>query len=110
MKHHVLDEVPEGEAVGKKLIRANWLNDDRGESTRTLVAMEIAALEGKRDDNRAMTPPLKEARMLVSRAATGSKARRRVFGIHDIRVAFVHAPVEVDFYVRISRGVTSHTM
>ena len=43
---------PESEAVGKKLIRAKWLNDDSGEKARErLVAMQIAAIEGKRDDN-----------------------------------------------------------
>ena len=47
--------------------------------------MEIAAFERKRDDNHVMAPPLKVARMLVSRLATGSKARRRFLGIHDIR-------------------------
>ena len=66
-----------------------------------LVAIEVAAFDEKRDDNHAMTPPLKVARMLVSRAATGSKAQRRVFGIHDIPVAFFHAPVEKDIYIYI---------
>ena len=48
MKHHVFDEVPESESVGKKL------NDDRGEKARErLVAMKIAAFEGQRDDNHA---------------------------------------------------------
>ena len=82
---NVFDEVPESVAVGKKFIRAKWLNDERGEKARVrLVAMDIAAFEGKRDDSPAMTPPLKVARMLTSRAATGSKARRRVLGVHDI--------------------------
>ena len=49
-----------------------------------------------------MTPPLKVARMLISRAATGSKSRRRVLGIHDIQVAFFHAPV-VDGHVALLR-------
>ena len=44
------------------------LNDDSGEKARErLVAMEIAAFEEKRDDNHAMRPPLKVARMLISR-------------------------------------------
>ena len=54
---------------------------------------QIAAFGRKRDDNHASTSALKVARMLISRAATGSRARQRVLGIHDIRVAF-HAPVE----------------
>ena len=29
--HHAFDEGPEGDAVGKKLIRGKWLKDDRGE-------------------------------------------------------------------------------
>ena len=29
--HHVFDEVLEGDAVKTKLIRAKWLNDDRGD-------------------------------------------------------------------------------
>ena len=50
----------ESEAAGKKLIRAKWLNDGRGEKARDRqVAMEIAAFEGKRDDNHVMAPPLK---------------------------------------------------
>ena len=103
MNHHVFDEVPGSEAVGKKLIRARWLNDDRGEKARErLVPMIIAAFEGKRDDHHAMTPPLKVARMLISRVATGSKSRRRVLGIHDIQVAFFHAPV-VDGHVALLR-------
>ena len=102
MNHHVFDEI-RSEAVGKKLIRARWLNDDRGEKARErLVPMEIAAFEEKRDDNHAMTPPLKVARMLISRAATGSTSRRRVLGIHDIQVAFFHAPV-VDGHVALLR-------
>ena len=95
MNHHLFDEVPEGDAVGNKLIRAKL------QARQRLVAMEIAAFEGKRDDKHAMTPPLKVAQMLVSRAETGSKARRRVWGIHDIRVAFFHAPVEDERYVRM---------
>ena len=48
MNRHVFDEVLVSQAVGKKLIRANWLNDDRGEKARErLVATEIAAFEGK---------------------------------------------------------------
>ena len=87
MNHHVFDEVPENEAARKKL-----MSDDRGEKAREReVAMEIAPFEGNRDDNHAMTPPLKVERMLVSRAATGSKARQRVLGVHDIRGAFFHA-------------------
>ena len=102
MNHHVFDEVLKSEAVGKKVIRAKWLNDDRGEIARKLlVAMEIAAFKGKRDDKHATTPPLKVARLLVSRAATGSKARRRVSGIHDIRVAA---------YVCMPRGSASRGM
>ena len=31
MNHHVFDEVLDGDADGKKLIRTKWLNDDRGE-------------------------------------------------------------------------------
>ena len=47
MHHHVFDKVPEGDADGKKLIRAKWLNDDRGEKARErLVAMEISAFDG----------------------------------------------------------------
>ena len=73
--NHLFDEVPESEAVGKKLIRAKWLNDDRDDKARErLVARDIAAFEGKRDDNHAMTPPLKVARMLVSRASTGYRS------------------------------------
>ena len=65
--NHLFDEVPESEAVGQKLIRAKWLNDDRDEKARERrVAMDIAAFEGKRDDNYAMTPPLKVSRILVS--------------------------------------------
>ena len=91
MNHHVFDEVPGSEAVGKKLIRARWLNDDRGEKARErLVTVIIAAFEGKRDDHHAMTPPLIVARMLLSGVATGSKSRRRILGIHDIQVAFFH--------------------
>ena len=60
---------------------------------------------GKRDGNHAMTPPLKVARMLVSRAATGSKSRRRVLGIHDTRVAVFRAPLLEEMYVRMPRGV-----
>ena len=52
-----------------------------------------------------MTPPLKVARTLVSRTATGSKARRGVLGIHDIRLAFFHEPVEEEIYVRMTRKV-----
>ena len=68
--------------------------------------MEIAAFEGNRDDNHAMTPPLKVEQMLVSRAATGPKARQRVLGVHDIRVAFFHAPAEEDVHVRMTSGVS----
>ena len=47
MNHHVFDEIPGSEAVGKKLIRARWLIDDRGEKAReSLVKMEIEAFEG----------------------------------------------------------------
>ena len=68
MNAHFFDEVPESEAAGKKLVRAKWLKDDRaGKAREGLVAMEIAACEGKRDDKHAMTPPLKLVRMLVSR-------------------------------------------
>ena len=82
MNHHFFDEVLESEAVG---IRAKWLNDDRGEKARGRpVVVETLHSKGKRDDNHAMTPSLQVARMLVSRAATGSKSRRRVLGIHDI--------------------------
>ena len=67
MNHHLFDEFPASEAVGKKLILAKWRKYDRGEKARQrLVAMEIAAFEEKRDDIHAMTPPLKVARMLVS--------------------------------------------
>ena len=53
--HHIFDKVPESEAV----MRVKWLNDDRGEKARErLIAMEITALEGERDDSHAMTPPL----------------------------------------------------
>ena len=104
--NHLFDEVPESEAVGQKLIRAKWLNDDRGEKARERrVAMDIAAFEGKRDENHAMTPPLKVARTLFSRATTGPKSGRRVLGVHDIRVAFFHAPVEEEIHVRMPRGV-----
>ena len=41
------DEVPESEAVGKNLIRAKWLNEDRVEKRERLFAMEIAAFEGE---------------------------------------------------------------
>ena len=90
----------------KKLTCAMWLNEDRSEKARErLVAMEIPAFEGKRDDNHAMTPRLKVARTLVSREATGLKARRRVLAIHDIRVAFFHAQMEEEKYVGMPRGV-----
>ena len=40
MNHKIIDEVFEGDAVGKKLIRAKWPNDDRGEKARErLVAV-----------------------------------------------------------------------
>ena len=40
MNHKIFDEVFEGDAVGKKLIRPKWLNDDRGEKARErLVAV-----------------------------------------------------------------------
>ena len=58
-KDHAFDEFPEGDVV-HKLIRAKWVGHDRGEQARErLVAMEIAASEGKRDDNHLMTPPQK---------------------------------------------------
>ena len=34
INHHVFDDVPESAAVREKLIRAKWLNDDRGEKAR----------------------------------------------------------------------------
>ena len=37
MIHKIFDEVLEGDAIGKKLIRAKWLTDDRGEKARELL-------------------------------------------------------------------------
>ena len=76
MNRHFFDEVPESEAVGKRLIRAQWLEP----TTEARRPTDIAAFEEKRDDKHAMTRPLKVERVPVSRAATGSKSRRRVFG------------------------------
>ena len=54
IKLHVFDEVLESEAAGKNLIRAKWLNDDRGANAgERQVAVEIAAFAGKRDGSHA---------------------------------------------------------
>ena len=59
LDHHVLDGVPEADAIGKKIIRAKRTTSER------VVAMQIAALEGKRDDYPAMTPTLTTGTMVM---------------------------------------------
>ena len=66
-----------------------------------LVAMQIAAVDGETRRHSRDYATLQVARMLDSRAETGSKARRRVLGFHDIRVAFFHK----DMFVRMPREV-----
>ena len=105
--HGVFEEVLPEAVVGVRRVRAKWVNDDRGDSCRErLVAMDLVSFTGARDDNHAMTPLLKVARLLLSLAASRPEGGvAHVIGLHDIRVAFFHATIDEQLVVIMLSGV-----
>ncbi len=108
----IWDERPIEECVkrtGKKPITVRWVDTNKGtkeeqEIRSRLVARDVKAKDGNRDDLFASTPPLEGLRMLCSKAVSPSRKRRRdrrKILLMDARKTHLNPLVEGDVYIQL---------
>lgn len=102
----VYEWVREEAAAGKKKIPSKWCFDEKEDFVRSRpVCCEVA--HEKREDTFAATPPLKGIKILIhcntSKPPYGT--RRRRLGRWDVSVAFFHAEIKEELYVRPPAGM-----
>ena len=99
LEFEVCDEVSEEQARGKRIWNSAWLDSQKRpglERSRLVVNPVRGAC--KREDVFAATPPLPAMRFILSRAA--SRGHGRCLGLWDASVAFFHAAIEEEVFVR----------
>ena len=88
-------QLQEARAQSLEIVYGKWLDDTKGKPEdpdavrSTLVATQVNTYV--REDVTQATPPIKASRIIVSQAATKTKAKGQpdcLVGRHDIRVAF----------------------
>ena len=107
--HHVMDEVPEGEAQGRKIETSRWVEDfkpkpDDPKNVRSRCVVHQYRYPHQ-DGVHQGTHPLFFLRLIVSLAA--SRGQNRLLGMWDAVVAFFHAsmPDDEPTYVRPPHGL-----
>ena len=99
LEFEVFEVVEEGIAAGHRVWNAGWLDSQKNESlVRSRLVVKQVRGADKREDVFAGTPPLAAMRYVLSRAA--SRGKTRSIGVWDISVAFFHAKITEEVYVR----------
>ena len=104
LEFEVYDEVNEQQASGKRIWNGAWLDSQKrpGLVRSRLVVNEVRGAS-KREDVFAATPPLAAMRFILSRAA--SRGHGRCLGLWDVSVAFFHATIEEEVFVRSPKNM-----
>ena len=99
LEFEVCEEVSEELARGKRIWNSTWLDSQKkvGLVRSRLVVNQVRGA-CKRYDVFAATPPLAAVRFILSRAA--SRGHGRCLGLWDVSVAFFHAAIEEEVFVR----------
>ena len=99
LEFEVYELVNEQQARGKRLWNSAWLDSQKrpGLVRSRLVVNQVRGAS-KREDVFAATRPLAAMRFILSRAA--SRGHGRSFGLWDVSVAFFHATIEEEVFVR----------
>ena len=99
LEFEVYEEVNEQQAHGKRIWNSAWLDSQKrpGLVRSRLVVNQVRGAS-KREDVFAATPPLAAMRFILSRAA--SRGHGRCLGLWDVSVAFFHATIEEEVFVR----------
>ena len=95
----VFAEVNEEQARGKRIWNSAWLDSQKrpGLVRSRLVVNQVRGAS-KREDVFAAPAPLAAMRFILSRAA--SRGHGRCLGLWDVSVAFFHAAIEEEVFVR----------
>ena len=93
------EEVDEQQARGKRIWNSAWLDSQKrpGQVRSRLVVNQVRGAS-KREFVFAATPPLPAMRFIFPRAA--SRGHGRCLGLWDVSVAFFHATIEEEVFVR----------
>ena len=99
LEFEVYEEVNEEQARGKRIWNSAWLDSQKrpGPVRSRLVVNQVRGAS-KREDVFAATAPLAAMRFILSRAA--SRGHGRCLGLWDVSVAFFHAAIEEEVFVR----------
>ena len=99
LEFEVYEEVSEELARGKRIWNSAWLDSQKkpGLVRSRLVVNQVRGA-CKREDVFAGTPPLAAMRFVLSRAA--SRGHGRCIGSWDVSVAFFHATIEEEVFLR----------
>ena len=99
LEFEVYEEVSEEMARGKRIWNSAWLDSQKkpGLARSRLVVYQVRGAS-KREDVFAGTRPLAAMRFVLSRAA--SRGPGRCTGLWDVSVAFFHAAIEEEVFVR----------
>ena len=103
--HHVYDWIDEADIPkGTKIETSRWCDDTRprdGDETnvRSRVVVQQCNIINRGDVHQG-TPPLKVLRILLALATSKDAHRRKVCGVLDVSVAFLHSPTDEFAVVR----------
>ena len=104
LEFEVYEEVNEEQARGKRIWNSAWLDSQKrlGLVRSRLVVNQVRGAS-KREDVFAATPTLAAMRFILSRAA--SRGHGRCLGLWDVSVAFFHATIGEEVFVRPPNNV-----